>query len=121
LLVEPWAGLQLPRQSLNAKDVPLLEPLDPLFLLCVVRLNAKRDKALPHTLELIRVLRPHCFSKGIPDLLEIDYQLLRWNVPLTRIARYSLHQIFELGERFLRLLQLSSEHRSKLLTRAFRK
>jgi hypothetical protein len=64
LLVELWAGLQLPRQLLNAKDVPLREAAPPpdLFLLGVVRLNAKRHEALSHALMLIGLLRAHGFG-----------------------------------------------------------
>jgi hypothetical protein len=65
LLVELWAGLQLPRELLNAKDVPLPEAAPPpnLSLLGVIRLNAKRHEALSHPLLLIDFPRVHGFGK----------------------------------------------------------
>jgi hypothetical protein len=62
LLLEPWAGLLLPRHLLNARGVPLSDgarPQDiPFGLLRVIRLNAESHQPLADTFILIRILRP---------------------------------------------------------------
>jgi hypothetical protein len=65
--VEPWAGLLLPRQVLNARDVPLSDGARPqnipFSLLGVVRLDAERHQTLTNALVLIHVLRAHGLSQ----------------------------------------------------------
>ena len=101
LLLEPWAGLLLPRHLLNARDVPrsigARSAKYPGSLLGVIRLDTERHQTLADPFVLIRVLRSQRLGERVPQLLENDYQLFGGNCLLVRFARHFLQKIGSSG------------------------
>jgi hypothetical protein len=91
----PWAGLLLPRQLLNARDMPRYSSCFRrvrLALLGVICLDTDSHEARPDSLELLMVLRSDRFGERIPELLENEEQLLWSDAAFFRFSRYSLQQ-----------------------------
>jgi hypothetical protein len=123
LLLEPWAGLLLPRHLLNARDVPLSDGAHPqnipFSLIGVISLDAERYQTLADAFILIRILRAQGLGERVPQLLENDDELLGLNILLMRFPADSLQKIGKLRRWTIWSLELIRERCPQLVHRAF--
>src|ERR1700693_1393283 len=93
----------------------------PCSLRGVVSPNAERHQALTHEFVLIRILRTQRLGKGVPQLLEDNYELFRLDVLVTCFPRHFPEKGRKLLRWTVRPLELLGERAPQLLHYAFRK
>src|ERR1700730_12449339 len=93
----------------------------PRSLLGVVGSNTERHQALPYKFVLIRILRTQRLGKGVPQLLEDNYERVGLDILIMSFPRHFPEQARKLLGWTVRPFQLFGERGAQLLHCAFRK